>query len=700
MEIKNYFAQDAQGNIMPSANCYLYLPGTTTLATGLVDGNGVPISNPFLASSIGQVTFGAPNGVYDLRISQGARDTTIEIQCADLLQALNETASFLGAHSTPPTSGNSGEPLQIYYRYFNTVDQLEYLYKSTGWVVNNLDGQIIATSQGGSLVGAVMQDGSTGTVQQAITDGDVKLRQDLIDWQRGVAMIAWRRSMQVPPSYPGLQLALDGGCVNFIEGVGLVTDRPNPSDPTTWDWSPCLQWAVTTSIESLKTIYLPDFHFRVTQTIQIPDGARLSFFGNNCTFTADVVAATRGATARIICDIPNGSLFKVATGGKARIHLKGIAFANINTSNEDCNLVDGELYGSQWSGIFLHSFHDAVKGATGFVTRIANSVLMNMKRTVFDGSFQDSYLLDNYINMSVDAVGVVTTIMRSAIGMSLITGNFFEFAVRGILSTSLTSAKINDNVFDYIANPFDGSGISGTMLHGNTFTHCAKYYAYRLGLTAEDPLRTTDWVSIKIGNTAKGLSIVGNAGSRIDILGSFKSGNYDDIKTAANIVEQVPDRGAGILWDVSTADIDKIRLSEYDDRIYTVPPSMASVSEGQRYGVGNLRFMKLGGSSKLITCSARRVLATFTTPETVDLSSLPLRTPLRILVVAGAGFSTYSYKMYDIYRDSVIRVFNVSANEENASAASSSISVSGDTISISAIGSAASKTLAFNFLVM
>ena len=179
MEIKNYFAQDAQGNIMPSANCYLYLPGTTTLATGLVDGNGTPISNPFLASNIGQVTFGAPNGVYDLRISQGARDTTIEIQCADLLQALNETASFLGAKSSAPTTRNDGSALQIADRYFNTADQLEYLYKSTGWVANNLDGQLLATSRGASLLGALMQDGSPGTIQEAIDEGDNSLRQDL-----------------------------------------------------------------------------------------------------------------------------------------------------------------------------------------------------------------------------------------------------------------------------------------------------------------------------------------------------------------------------------------------------------------------------------------------------------------------------------------------------------------------------------------
>ena len=180
MEIKNYFAQDAQGNIMPSANCYLYLPGTTTLATGLVDGNGVPISNPFLASSIGQVTFGAPNGVYDLRISQGARDTTIEIQCADLLQALNETASFLGARSTDPTTRVDGTPLQLADRYLNTTDQIEYIYKASGWIANNLDGQIISSNLGASYVGSVMPDGSNGTVQDYINQGDKKLRLELL----------------------------------------------------------------------------------------------------------------------------------------------------------------------------------------------------------------------------------------------------------------------------------------------------------------------------------------------------------------------------------------------------------------------------------------------------------------------------------------------------------------------------------------
>lgn len=169
MEIKNFFAQDAQGNIMPSADCYLYLPGTTTLATGLVNVEGLPIANPFKASLIGQVEFGAPNGVYDLRIARGARDTTIRIQCADLLQAIENTSSILGVHATPPTARNDGTPLQVADTYYNSTTQLSYIYKSTGWEVNNVDGQALASPTGATIVGAVIGD-YNGTVQDAIND--------------------------------------------------------------------------------------------------------------------------------------------------------------------------------------------------------------------------------------------------------------------------------------------------------------------------------------------------------------------------------------------------------------------------------------------------------------------------------------------------------------------------------------------------
>lgn len=137
METKNYFAQDAQGNIMPSANCYLYLPGTTTLAAGLVDGNGVPISNPFLASGMGQITFGAPNGVYDLRVALGARDWTIKVQCADIVQAMDVMDSILGSHAENPTTRNNGQPLEAGDETWNSTDKQPYWWSGSAWVALN-----------------------------------------------------------------------------------------------------------------------------------------------------------------------------------------------------------------------------------------------------------------------------------------------------------------------------------------------------------------------------------------------------------------------------------------------------------------------------------------------------------------------------------------------------------------------------------
>lgn len=141
MEIKNYFAQDAQGNIMPSANCYLYFPGTTNLATGLVDGNGVPISNPFLASGMGQITFGAPNGVYDLRVTLGARDWTIKVQCADIAQAMDVMDSILGSHAENPTTRNNGQPLEPGDETWNSTDKQPYWWNGTAWVALNSSAQ-------------------------------------------------------------------------------------------------------------------------------------------------------------------------------------------------------------------------------------------------------------------------------------------------------------------------------------------------------------------------------------------------------------------------------------------------------------------------------------------------------------------------------------------------------------------------------
>ncbi|MDN3554921.1 hypothetical protein [Halomonas maura] len=83
MELKTFFAQNVDGNVIPGAYVYLYYPGTTDLATGLEDEDGNPLDNPFNADSDGQIKVAAPNGKYDIRVSSSGRDHRIGVQFFD-----------------------------------------------------------------------------------------------------------------------------------------------------------------------------------------------------------------------------------------------------------------------------------------------------------------------------------------------------------------------------------------------------------------------------------------------------------------------------------------------------------------------------------------------------------------------------------------------------------------------------------------
>lgn len=97
MEVKNYFATDTQGNVLGSAQVYLYLAGTTTLATGLQNISGAALGNPFTSDANGLVQFRAPDNNYDLRVVKPGREFTIRIQCFDGIAFIESQPSRLAA---------------------------------------------------------------------------------------------------------------------------------------------------------------------------------------------------------------------------------------------------------------------------------------------------------------------------------------------------------------------------------------------------------------------------------------------------------------------------------------------------------------------------------------------------------------------------------------------------------------------------
>lgn len=105
MELKNFFAQDLQGNVIPSPTVYMYQPGTTTLVTGLKDKDGNALINPFTGTTNGQVVVAAPDGDYDMRVTGAGRDTTMRVRFIDSIAG---SAEILRTDLASSATGKGG----------------------------------------------------------------------------------------------------------------------------------------------------------------------------------------------------------------------------------------------------------------------------------------------------------------------------------------------------------------------------------------------------------------------------------------------------------------------------------------------------------------------------------------------------------------------------------------------------------------
>lgn len=334
MEIKNYFAQDAQGNIMPSANCYLYLPGTTTLATGLVDDNGAPISNPFIASGMGQITFGAPNGVYDLRVTLGARDWTIKVQCADIAQAMDVMDSILGSHAENPTTRNNGQSLEPGDETWNSSDKQPYWWSGTAWVALNSGAQQLEERLAAK----------TGSGQ--------------IGWERGPVGLAQIKDVLAK---------LNTLEVSPWEFADLTTNRVNPLDPYTWNWSAAFQAMCNAHLRISV-----DGRYNLPAKVTLRPGAVLVGRGN-------MISAIKGPTSGPAFELlnPNGVTLvespkfydftlECGTGSGIRLNSKTGGFTDNATTQSYMMrpVVDGVIFvGTITAGNFALDFNKCFNGS-------------------------------------------------------------------------------------------------------------------------------------------------------------------------------------------------------------------------------------------------------------------------------------------------------------------------------------------------
>lgn len=97
MELKSFFAQDLQGNVIPSPTVHIYTVGTETAISGLQDADGDALTNPFTGTAEGQIVVAAPSGTYDMRVTGGGRDTTQRVKFIDLDEQITEAEGLVTA---------------------------------------------------------------------------------------------------------------------------------------------------------------------------------------------------------------------------------------------------------------------------------------------------------------------------------------------------------------------------------------------------------------------------------------------------------------------------------------------------------------------------------------------------------------------------------------------------------------------------
>lgn len=338
MELKNYFAQDTAGNVLPNATVYLYLPDTTAPAEGLQKANGDALANPFQATEEGLIQFKAPNSEYDLRVVSHGRDYTLRVQCNDVRDAVQvddllSNGPGKGSWMVAADDGASGS-------LWTTV---------AGFIAK------IMSSAGASVIGFI-QDGARA-VRRSIQD---KLREQVSlldfgaigdgyqnDTDAILASIASNRRIFVPEGYTFLCSGVEViGMDNFYIYGGGIIKLANASNKQVLRFNTCTNFTI-------DGIGIDGNSANQTETASRNLGSGISVYNclnwtvknnkvNNTYSGAGIIAIDNGSTAT---EVKNNGLIKnniITNAGKVGGPLSsdGI-FANSDNIIIENNTIDG-----------------------------------------------------------------------------------------------------------------------------------------------------------------------------------------------------------------------------------------------------------------------------------------------------------------------------------------------------------------------
>lgn len=219
------------------------------------------------------------------------------------------------------------------------------------------------------------------------------------DITKGSNLVAWARAKPVGPTL-NIAHALNTSEVSVWEFANLITSKPNPNDPQTWDWYPALQaainyvlnyvsqTAVNAAMLGSKRLYIPAGIYLTSATLLVTkQGSSTGSLATALTIIGD------GMTSSIIQPTTNGITTLKATSCK--INLLHIGF------RAGANYCYGVELGDPNTWLPVVHCHWTSVGFSGF----AKSFVANL---LFDSTFEDIFV-QNITAMS-DGTSVSTGI--------------------------------------------------------------------------------------------------------------------------------------------------------------------------------------------------------------------------------------------------------------------------------------------------
>lgn len=312
-----------------------------------------------------------------------------------------------------------------------------------------------------------------------------------------------------------------------VKDCGAVGDWNEGTTGT--DDSAAFQRAIDRAYELNTFVYIPPSRgYKISNTLITRSGT--AFIGQKN--YNGVVESKKNKTRIITYTTPVFRINSADINSKPRLILKNIAFTD--KTIDGAVLVEYKLESSYIEDNFFYNYLCIINNGTGRLTYIQRNNFLNVRKYALNGDFVDSFILNNYINMS-SSISRTAGIYCTNLSMTRITGNFIDFGEIGIRVGTGEASSIMDNIIDYCYRGIYLNAIRGCIIGTNTFNHTTKVYASYDGRVPTPQMITNDWVGIYLDKSITGCTIFRNIGTNTDLVVSLESEGYKNLKIQGNL---------------------------------------------------------------------------------------------------------------------------------------------------------------------